>query len=716
MANPWSVLGLRKSSDEEQIWRCYASALRQPSNENHRRRARDAFEAMELGLWGKFADEVEPCLSPSIQQGGSARAYDGPLAAELAKLDDLLASQDLIDRTAVRDQLDALFEDSTMQQASTYLAVEPEIADLLERQLPRSEPFVLVALDRFHHLTEQASEHPALARLLDRASELSLLEMLEAGHSQLAQGWRPLAKPASGLRRWFWAHTERRSSIAALYALAGWHNPSLRERTDAGEWAWWSMELSRERTSIGQILVWLVAAILMGAAAIRYQAHSALAIGVGITTFAFLWVDTVAARTLMRRRSPQPFDGPWTLIFASAALGLPVFTRLLPPDQPSAWLVAGLALAIAWGMRLATGLPGGARSSAWLDSTGFPVLVILVLAFWLPIPGERYAMLASYAWLLHAVFPGLRRAVTMALDRLASMQWGYVLAGGALLLSLAAYFAAELDINRESTRMALLITGYALLSLSIYPARPFPYFAALIGSALIGGHIFVYCAGGGEYHPGPDPSAGETLLSAKRGDVIDWTPFAVNGEEMLERVERNNPEAYARLMKVMAKASCDRDPDGGRQCEAYPIDEALYAEVGLLLETMSNRHLAEWTRLEARLREAQFTRKSGACSSISPQFSQLDPSDIRSDHAALVLDIVASGPRPLSERPDVSLPDLRSLELAHEAARKSVAEIEGGPVNPQLRQACINQLVRARTILHFNTDVAARISRGGYPQ
>lgn len=716
MANPWSVLGLRKSSDEEQIWRVYASALRQPSNELHRRRARDAFEAMELGLWGKFANEVEPSLSTSIQRGVSERAYDGPLAAELAKLDDLLASRDRIDRTAVRNQLDALFEDSAMQQASTYLAVEPELAALLERHLPWSEPFVLIVLDRFHHLTDQAREHSVLARLLERADDLSLLEALEAGHSQLAQGWRPLVKPASGLRRWFWARTDRRSSIAALYAFAGWHNPRFRDRTDAGEWAWWSRELSRERTSFGQILVWLMAALFMGAAAIRYQAPTALAIGVGIATFAFLWADTVAARKLMRRRSPQPIDGPWTLIFASAALALPVFTRLLPPDLPSAWLVAGLALAIAWGLRLATGLPGGVRSSAWLDSMGFPVLVILFLALWLPIPWERYAMLASYAWLLHAVFPGLRRAVAMALDRLASMQWGYVLAGGALLLALAAYFAAELDINRESTRMALLITGYALLSLSIYPARSFPSFAALIGSALIGGYIFVYCSGGGEYHPGPDPSAGETLLSAKRGDVLDWTPFAVNGVTMLERMERNNPEAYARLMKVMAKASCDRDPDGGRQCEAYPIDGALYAEVGMLLETMSNRHLAEWTRLEARLRESQYMRKSGACSSISPQFSQLDPSDIRRDHAALVLDIVASGPRPLSERPDVALPDLKSLELAHEAARKSVARIEGGPVNPQLRQACINQLVRARTILRFNTDVAARISRAGYPQ
>jgi hypothetical protein len=319
-------------------------------------------------------------------------------------------------------------------------------------------------------------------------------------------------------------------------------------------------------------------------------------------------------------------------------------------------------------------------------------------------------------WLLHAVLPQLRRAVSMALDQLAPLPWGCLLAGAATLLALAALFAAQLDINRESTRMALLITSYALLSLSIYPGRPFPSLAAVIGTILIGGYMAVYCQGGGEYHAGPAPTAGETLLSAYRGDVVDWKPFPADGEAVLERIERNNPEAHARLLPILRTASCDRDRDGSRECDAYSVDGALYAEVGQLLDTMSNRHHVEWTRLEAKARESQFERRSGTCSSQAPQFSRLEPIDIRHDHARLVLDIVAAGPRPLAERPTVPLPDRVTFEKALQDARRGVASMRGGPVHPQLRHGCLNQLARVRTILTFDTDIAARISRGGYPQ
>lgn len=718
MANPWSILGLRKSSDDDQLWRGYAKTLRQASDDVQRRRARDAFEAIDLGLWGRFADAIEPDLSKSVEHQVQPWAYDGPLASELDKLDRLLSAHDPIDQMAVRDQLEALFDDPAMQQSSSYLLVEPALAALFEKHLPRSEPFVLLALDRFHHLTDQARAHPALARLLDRADELSLLDGFESGETELAKGWRPLTKPASSFRRWLWAINDRRSQIAELYAYAAWHNPAFRRRLDAGEWAWWSRELSRERTSFAAFLGWLLAALLMGAAAVHHRASPAVATAVGVATFGFLFADSLAARALIGRRTPRPFDGPWTLVFASAALALPAVTRLLPPDPLSAVLVAGLALAIAWGLRLSTGLPGGVRSSAWLDATGGPVLLILFFALWLSIPWERYAMLASYAWLLHAVLPQLRRAVAMALDRAARVPWGYVLAIGGLLLGLAAYFAAELDINRESTRMALLITGYALFSLSIYPRRPFQAFAALLGCILIGGYLVVYCRGGGEYHPGGPPSAGETLLSGERGDVLDWSLFPANGEEVLERIERNNPKAYARLMPIIENASCERRRglDRGRACAAYSVSGALNYEVGQLFPTMSNRHLAEWTRQEALLRESQFRRGSGACSTHAPEFSQLDPIAIQRAHAALVLDIVASGPRPLADRPNVPLPDLGSFTRAFQRAGAEVGQIKGGPADTRLRQHCINQLIRARTISSFDIDVAARITRGGYPQ
>lgn len=715
MANPWSILGLRKSADDEQLWRGYAKTLRQLVDKRRLVRARDAFDAIEHGLWGRFADAIEPDQPDGPADWRPTPAYDGPLARELTELDDLLSGQHPIDEFAVRDRLDALFEDSTMRQAEAYLRVEPALADLLERHLPRSEPFVLIALDRFHHVTDQAREHKAISRLLDRADELALIEASETGHGGFGNGWRPLVKPASPLLRWYWSRSDCRGNVAALYAFAAWHNPRLRRRLDAGEWSWWSQELSKDRTSFGVIIAWLVAAVLMGLAAHYRHMPLSIAVAIGLASALFLVADNLAARWLISRRIPRPIDGHWTLIFAAAALALPLFTRLLPSDLPSAMIVGAIALAISWGLRLATGMPGGSRSSSWLDATALPVLLTLFFAQYLSIPGERYAMLASYAWLLHAVLPQLRRAAAIALDRAAALPWGYILAGGAALLFLAALFAAMLDINRESTRMALLVTSYGLLALSIYPSRPFPYFAALIGSLFVGGFLVIYCQRGGEYHPKPNPSAGETLLSAHRGDVLDWQPFPANGEDVLERIERNNPEAYVRLLPLLRTASCDHQRDGGRDCEAYPIDNALTAEVGMLLSTMSNRHLAEWTRLEARVRESQFRRKSGACSSTSPSYSHLDPPEIRRDYGALVLDIVASGPRAAAERPNVILPDLKTFELAMKNARREVSAIDGGPVDPRLRRACINQLVRARTILSFDTDVAARISRGGYP-
>lgn len=722
MADPWTILGLRKGADDEQLWRGYAKVLRQVPNEEQRRRARDAFEALTMGLWGRFADSVNPDQSEPVRAADEAGVYDGPLSRELAELDKLLSGHRPIDEMAIRDQFGALFDDPSLQQAEVYLQVEPALAALLEKHLPQSEPFVLLALDRFHHVTDQAREHPSLAHLLDRADELALLESVEAGHSELAKGWRPLAKPASTFQRWRWARDDRRGHVSTLYAYAGWHNPRFRRRLDVGEWAWWSKELSRERTSFGMLIVWLLAAVLMGVAAHHRQAQPALALGTGVATFAFLWADSLAARWLIARHVPRPFDGSWTLAFATAALMLPLLTRLLPPEPPAAALVAGLALAIGWGLRHSTGMSGEARSSAWLDSTGLVVLAILFFALSLSIPWERYAMLASCAWLLHAVLPQIRRAVAMALDRKASLPWGYLLAVAGALLALAALFAAELDINRESTRMALLLTGYALFSLSIYPGRPFPLFAALLGCVLIGGYLVVYCEGGGEYHPGPGPSAGETLISAERGDVLDWKPFPAHGEEMLERIKRNNPGAYARLMPVIRNAACERGRDRnggldrGRDCAGYLVNGALYGEVSRLFQAMSNRHHVEWTRLEARVREAQFRNKSGACSSAAPQFDQLNPIDIRRDHAALVLDIVASGPRPPAERPNLALPDLATFERAMEDARNTVAAIEGGPVQPALRNHCINQLVRAHTLLRFDADVTARINRGGYPQ
>lgn len=719
MANPWSILGLRKWSDGDPVWHGYAKTLRQVSNDAQRRRARDAFEAIELGLWGRFGDAIEQDVpAPPLEE--ESWTYDGSLAPELMALDRLLAGPQPIDEMAIRDQLERLFDEPALQRADVYLRVEPTLAALLEQHLPRSEPFVLFALDRFHHVTDQALQHPAIARLLDRADELALIEALEAGQGELAKGWRPLAKPASRWQRWLWARDDRRSQAAALYAYSGWRNPRFRRRLDDGEWTWWSQELSRERTSFAVLLGSLLAAIILGVAMNQRQAPSTLATAVSVAAsvavFAFLLIDHVAARTLIARRVPRPFDGPATLIFAAAALILPAFTRFLPPDPTAAGLVAALALAIAWGLRLATGLPGGVRSSAWLDSAGLPVLILLFFALSLSIPWERYAMLASFAWLLHAVLPHLRRAVAMALDRAAALPWGYLLGGAGALVALGAPFAPSLGLNLESTRLVFLVTGYALLSLSVYPRRPFPSWAALIGCVLAGGFLFLYTERGGEYRPGPAPSAGETLLAAERGDVVEWRAFPANGDEILDRIERNNPEAYARLSPIIRNASCERGREGGRACEAYPINTAVYGEVGRLLETMSNRHLSEWTRLEARVRETQFRKGSGACSNIVPQYSQLDPVDIQRAHAALVLDIVASGSRAPAERPNVALPDRKTFERAMEGASRSVAAIEGGPVHPTLRQACVNQLVRARAILSFDTDVAARISRGGYPQ
>lgn len=291
---------------------------------------------------------------------------------------------------------------------------------------------------------------------------------------------------------------------------------------------------------------------------------TALVIGIGVAAFAFLLLDHVAARALIARRTPRAFDGPSTIFVASAALLLPAFTRLLPPDPAAAASVAALAFIIGWSLRLATGLTGGVRSSAWLDWAGLPVLVLLVLALSLSIPWERYVMIASYAWLLHAVFPQLRRAITMALDRMAALPWGYLLGGAGALIALGAPFAPALGLNLESTRVAMLVTGFALLSLAIYPRRPLPMLAAFAACVLIGVFLFVYTERGGEYRPGPAPSAGETLLAAVRGDVVDWMAFPVNGDDMLDRMERDNPEAYARLMPIIRSASCDR----GRDCAA----------------------------------------------------------------------------------------------------------------------------------------------------
>ena len=713
LANPWSTLGVRKSCDIGQLWSGYAEALRQTFDERKRQRVRDAFDAIRLGLWGKFAESLERC---DVQaHPAQAWSYDGPLSNCLTDLDRLLSASGPVEKTELTQRVEALFDDPAMLQAEIYLRVEPALAELLESHLPKSESVLTLALDRFHRLTEQARDHPGIARLMDRAEDADLVEALDSGGAPHSNGWRSLHRPASRFQRWFWARDDRRNEIAALYSYAGWFNPKIRSRIDTEEWAWWSAELSEYRTSFATIIAWLGAAVLIGVAADQFQAPLSLAIGIGAATFAFLFADDALARRVAAQRTPKPFDRPLIVVLGLSAVLLPFFTRLLPPHPSSVAIVAGLAIAIAWAMRSTTVMSGGTKSTGWLDSTGVPAFVILFFALWLPIPWPRYAMLASYVWLLHAVFPDFRRPLTMALERLAGTPWGMLFAVGGALTGLAAVFAAQLDINRESTRLALLVVSYALFSLSNHFRRPFPTIFAFAACMLIGGFLVFYCRNGGEYHPGPKPSAGETLLSAYRGDVLDWSPFPANGEDILERMKRDNPQAYARLIPVMRGAKCDLGRDGGRECEAYELDAAIYAELGKLLMTMSNSHLTEFTKLESRAREAQYRSGSGACSAQTPIFDKLSPKDIRHDHGALVLDIIASGPRPVSERPSVPLPDQPTFERALETAFNEISAIGAGPIDPRLKQSCIGHMIRARAMLRFEPGVTARIARTGYP-
>src|SRR5690349_15266349 len=96
LANPWTILGVRKSCDAGQLWGGYAAALRQSSDERKRRRARDAYEAISLGLWGRFADSAEPV---PVEADGSVQAwsYDGPMRDQLGDIDRLLSSSGPVD-------------------------------------------------------------------------------------------------------------------------------------------------------------------------------------------------------------------------------------------------------------------------------------------------------------------------------------------------------------------------------------------------------------------------------------------------------------------------------------------------------------------------------------------------------------------------------------------------------------------------------------------
>jgi hypothetical protein len=130
--------------------------------------------------------------------------------------------------------------------------VEAQLAELLARTLPRSDPLLWLAAQRFSWRKEAHRLAGAPAAIVARLRDLEFLASLQAADSHYAAAFQRLQRPPVPVLSWLQAHVQRpqRADGHQLLALLRDQHPALVAMLDARAVAWWDRLLNRPQPSL----------------------------------------------------------------------------------------------------------------------------------------------------------------------------------------------------------------------------------------------------------------------------------------------------------------------------------------------------------------------------------------------------------------------------------------------------------------------------------